>query len=172
MNISKVGFGGGCHWCTEAVFQSLLGVEKVEQGWIASEDENEWFSEAVIVYFNPEEVPLKILMEVHLRTHKSSSKHSMRSKYRSAIYYFQDTEKYVITNTLESLKKEIDQDIITQVLPFKQFKESREEIQNYYFKNPDKPFCQTYITPKLKLILEDNSAFKNSKKLKHLTENA
>lgn len=165
MNISKVGFGGGCHWCTEAVFQSLLGVEKVEQGWIASEDENESFSEAVIVYFNPKEVPLKILMEVHLRTHKSSSKHSMRSKYRSAIYYFQNTEKYVITNTLESLKKEIDQDIITQVLPFKQFKESREEIQNYYFKNPDKPFCQTYITPKLKLILEDNSAFKNSKKL-------
>ena len=43
--ISKIGFGGGCHWCTEAVFQSLKGVAKVEQGWIASFDEYNSFSE-------------------------------------------------------------------------------------------------------------------------------
>ena len=39
-NLFKIGFGGGCHWCTEAVFQSLKGVAKVQQGWIASTEEN------------------------------------------------------------------------------------------------------------------------------------
>jgi peptide-methionine (S)-S-oxide reductase len=35
MNLIKIGFGGGCHWCTESVFQALKGVQKVEQGWFA-----------------------------------------------------------------------------------------------------------------------------------------
>ena len=87
-NLYKIAFGGGCHWCTEAVFQSLKGVEKVEQGFITSYDQNNTFSEAVIVDFNTEKIDLKTLVEIHLHTHKSTSNHSMRKKYRSAIYVF------------------------------------------------------------------------------------
>ena len=90
---AKIAFGGGCHWCTEAVFQQLKGVIRVEQGFVASVNEYQSFSEAVIVHFNPSIIPLKILVEIHLYTHKSTSNHSMRSKYRSAIYYFTDEEK-------------------------------------------------------------------------------
>ena len=43
--IQKIAFGGGCHWCTEAVFQSLIGVQNVAQGWVQSTDENDSFSE-------------------------------------------------------------------------------------------------------------------------------
>ena len=67
----KIALGGGCHWCTEAVFQSLKGVEKVNQGYVASTGENNWFSEAVIVHFNDEIITLKTLIEIHLHTHKS-----------------------------------------------------------------------------------------------------
>ncbi|MEM9546265.1 MAG: peptide-methionine (S)-S-oxide reductase [Bacteroidota bacterium] len=80
----KVGFGGGCHWCTEAVFQSLNGVTEVEQGWIASK-EAPLLSEAVIVHYDEKIIDLTILIEIHLRTHSATSSHSMRSKYRSAI---------------------------------------------------------------------------------------
>ena len=93
MELVKVGFGGGCHWCTEAVFQSLIGVEKVEQGWVASTEKNKNFSEAVVVHFDVKEINLKILIEIHLRTHKSTSNHSMRTKYRSAVYYFSHQQK-------------------------------------------------------------------------------
>jgi len=92
MELTKVAFGGGCYWCTEAVFQSLIGVEKVAQGFISSEGKNDSFSEAVIVYFN-EKITLKTLIEIHLHTHKSTKEHSMRTKYRSAIYYFTKEQK-------------------------------------------------------------------------------
>ena len=91
--ISKIGFGGGCHWCTEAVFQSLKGVAKVEQGWIASFDEYDSFSEAVIVYYNETVISLETLIDVHLYTHRSNSDHSMRKKYRSAVYTFSENKR-------------------------------------------------------------------------------
>ena len=86
--IDKVAFGGGCHWCTEAVFQALAGVEQVEQGFVKSRPPHDCFSEAVVVHFNAQIIPVKTLIEIHLRTHASSSAHTMRGKYRSAVYSF------------------------------------------------------------------------------------
>lgn len=148
----KIAFGGGCHWCTEAVFQSLKGVEKVAQGFVASTDENASFSEAVLVHFNPEEISLKILTEIHLLTHKSTSNHSMREKYRSAIYTFSKAQKEEALALITSFQLDFNNKLITQVLPFKAFQASREAIQNYYLKNPEKPFCKQYIHPKLEVL--------------------
>jgi peptide-methionine (S)-S-oxide reductase len=54
------------------------------------------------------------------------------------------------------------------VCPFQSFKASRDDIQNYYTKNPEKPFCETFINPKLKLVLERFSEHTNMEKLKYL----
>ena len=86
--MSKVGFGGGCHWCTEAVFQSLIGIDKVEQGWIASNGKYFNFSEGVIIHFDNNIIDLRLLITIHLYTHSSMANHAMRNKYRSAIYTF------------------------------------------------------------------------------------
>ena len=159
---TKIAFGGGCHWCTEAVFQALKGVRKVEQGFVASIDNNTAFSEAVIVYFNEQIIPLSVLIQIHLHTHKSTSNHSMRSKYRSAIYYFKDQQKPITEVLLTSFQSEFNSKIITKVIPFKDFKPSKTIFLNYYKNNPNKPFCKTYINPKLKLLQEKFS--------KHLTD--
>jgi peptide-methionine (S)-S-oxide reductase len=157
MELTKIAFGGGCYWCTEAVFQSLIGVEKVAQGFISSEGKNKAFSEAVIVYFN-QKISLKSLIEIHLYTHKSTVKHSMRDKYRSAIYYFTEEQEKESQHILTTLQIDFDTQIITQILPFKDFKPSIEASQNYYIKNSQKPFCKKYIHPKLDLLLRKFSS--------------
>lgn len=168
MELAKIAFGGGCHWCTEAVFQTLIGVKKVEQGWVASIDENKTFSEAVIVHFDIEKIDLKTLIEIHLFTHKSTSNHSMRSKYRSAVYYFSINQKKDCIKIIEDLQPNFTNKIITQILKFKDFKPSTQEFQNYYQTNPDKPFCENYINPKLKFLIDKFSKKVDKSKVNHL----
>ncbi len=151
---TKIALGGGCHWCTEAVFQSLKGVKHIEQGYISSINEDTSFSEAVIVHFDAESISLQTLIEIHLHTHKSTSAHSMREKYRSAIYAFSEEQLHEAEDMLSKFRKEFDNKLITKVYPFSEFKASREAIQNYYQKNPEKPFCKRFINPKLKLLLD------------------
>ena len=157
----RIGFGGSCHWCTEAIFQSLIGVVKVQQGWISAR-EDEAFHEGVIVDFSPERISSKILIEVHLRTHSSTSDHILRKRYRSAIYAFSDTQKNEVQKMLDALQAKFKQRLVTRVYRFKDFKTSEESFQNYYKKNPGKPFCKSYIDPKLKLIYKEFSAFVQS----------
>ncbi len=170
MELTQIAFGGGCHWCTEAVFQSLLGVEKVEQGFVASVDDNTSFSEAVIVHFNSTKISLETLIEIHLHTHKSTSNHSMRTKYRSAIYTFSGEQMKIATAQLESFQFQFQNKLITQVLPFNKFKASREQIQNYYYSNTKKPFCERFINPKLQILIDTFSTYTNHNKLKHLKQ--
>lgn len=150
---SKIGLGGGCHWCTEGVFASLIGVTKVNQGWIASNGEHAEFSEAIEVYFDPAVISLSDLIEIHLYTHASTSNHSMRGKYRSAIYSYDDIQFKHAVDVLSLLKAGFDGTIITQVYAFKRFKPNKNELQDYFYSAPDRPFCQRYINPKLKLLL-------------------
>ncbi len=144
------------------MFQSLKGVVAVEQGFVASTKENNTFSEAVIVHFKPETISISVLIEIHLLTHKSTSQHTMRKKYRSAIYIFSETQNKSVLKILETLQLKFDKPFITKVLPFKAFKTSQEQFKNYYLKNPEKPFCKTYIEPKLKLLLNRFSYYTNN----------
>lgn len=168
MELNKIAFGGGCHWCTEAVFQSLIGVKLVEQGWVASTEKNSTFSEAVIVHFDIDKIDLKTLIEIHLLTHKSTSNHSMRTKYRSAIYYFMHQQKEESLNIISELQADFNDKIITKTLLFNSFKPNTEEFQNYYQSNPNKPFCKNYINPKLKFLLQKFSKNIDKRKVHHL----
>ena len=152
--MDRIGFGGGCHWCTEAVFHGVKGVSSVEQGYISSHPPHEGFSEAVIVHFDRTVIELSILIGIHLQSHRSASAHGMRKKYRSAIYTFSQVQKQEAIKILESMQKEYSDKIITEVLSFQKFEPSAEKYLNYFIKDPGKPFCRTYISPKLKFLEE------------------
>lgn len=152
MSVKRIGLGGGCHWCTEGVFNSLAGVTKVDQGWISSRAPEEAFSEAIIAHYNPHEISLSVLIQIHLRTHSSTSMHSMRDKYRSAIYTFDDADLLLSQKIVEHLAEDFEDPIITRVLPFEAFKSSPEKYQDYFSKHGEAPFCQTYIRPKIGIL--------------------
>ena len=138
----------------------------MEQGFVASVGKNNSFSEAVIVHFNEKMISPLTLIQIHLYTHQSTSNHSMRHKYRSAIYTSSKSQKEDVNTVLNNLQVEFDHALITKVLPFVSFKPSNEQVTNYYYKNPDKPFCKKFIHPKLTFLLQNFSEHLNHDKLK------
>jgi len=148
----RIGFGGGCHWCTEAVFRSLRGVDSIQQGFIRSVPPNESDSEAVLLEFDPKIIPPKALLDIHLRTHASTSNHSFRRKYRSAVYVFDDNQAASIQQAMAELQAGFEVPLVTKVLPFSAFTASDERYHCYYEKQPMAEFCVRYIDPKLDLL--------------------
>ena len=149
--IKKLGFSGACHWCTEAIFQSVAGVIKTKQGWISSEEMPNQFSEGVLMEYDDKLITLDKLLEIHLMTHSSRSNHSMRHKYKSAAYVFNATDFDKLKSILKRLNSSSEQ-YITQMLYFKSFKLNEEKYLDYYKRNQNAPFCQRYIAPKLEQV--------------------
>jgi peptide-methionine (S)-S-oxide reductase len=150
--VQRIGFGGGCHWCTEAVFAALRGVTRVEQGFIRADAPDDNFSEAVLLTFQPDKISLGSLTEIHLRTHSSTSNHSMRRKYRSAVYVMDEVQAETARRVLMEVGRGFDAPLVTRILPFRTFRASDERFQRYFEKNVGGPFCTTYIDPKLALL--------------------
>ena len=151
--MEKIALGGGCHWCTEAMFDSLDGVSHVEQGWVCAKEKTAHsFSEAVIVHFDTKLISLEKIIEIHLLTHNATANHSMRKKYRSAIYTYSKVQKEQIQIILKEKASLFEKKIITQIYTFHHFKLNEEKYLSYYQKNKAKPFCQKYIKPKLQKI--------------------
>ncbi len=150
--MEKVGFGGGCHWCTEGVFQALRGVLHVDQGFIQSDAPWDAWAEGVVVSFDPMIIGLATLAEVHLRTHSANTSYSPNGRYRSAIYAFAANQHHESALVVAEFAKNSGEPARTLVLPFIGFKPSEERYQNYYRTDPDRPFCRRYIDPKLEYI--------------------
>ena len=152
--VRTIGFGGGCHWCTEAVFDVLRGVRQVEQGWIASTPPDDAYSEAVLVHYAEDRVSLEELVAIHLATHSSTSTHALRSRYRSAVYVLHESDRPRVAATVASIQAGVEQQIITQVLPFGAFRLNEERYLHYYKKHREGQFCESYIEPKWSLLRE------------------
>jgi peptide-methionine (S)-S-oxide reductase len=150
--MEKIGLGGGCHWCTEGIFQMLRGVAQVDQGFIRSDPPSDTWAEGVIVHFDPAAIDLAVLIEVHLRTHSATKAFIADGKYRSAIYFHDAVQEKRAIDTIGSLQCEFENPIQTRALRFREFKPSDERYRNYYATDPERPFCQRYIDPKLNLI--------------------
>ena len=161
----KIALGGGCHWCTEGVFASLKGVIQINQGWITSSGSNSQFSEAIEVFFDANIISLKDLISIHLHTHACTADHSMRNKYRSAVYVYSDVQNEQTQSMLQELQNDFTQKIITKVLPFVAFKANKAELTDYLYTSPSRPFCQRYIHPKLQVLMQRFSKHVNTDKL-------
>lgn len=111
-----------------------------------------------MVTFDPVTLPMDVLIEIHLRTHASTSHHKMRGKYRSAVYVCDAATGVTAAGVLRDLQKHFDDSLVTQVLSLAAFKPSDVRFWNYYLNGPERPFCKTYIDPKLALLREEFSS--------------
>lgn len=147
-----IGFGGGCHWCTEGVFQALRGIAQVDQGFIQSAPPWDAWAEGVVVHFDPSVISLTTLAEVHLRTHSAKASYSPGGRYRSAIYVHDEDQHRDAVRTIMRFADDSGEAPRTMVLPFLGFQPSDARYRDYYRSDPDRPFCRRYIDPKLDYI--------------------
>jgi peptide-methionine (S)-S-oxide reductase len=151
----KIGLGGGCHWCTEGIFQMLEGVTEVEQGFIRSDPPSDTWAEGVIVHFDPSVIDVSMLVAAHVRTHEARAPYKPDSKYRSAIYVYDDEQQKRAADAVSLLQREFNTALEIRILQFRDFKLSDERFRDYYATDPQRPFCRRYIEPKLDTLRRD-----------------
>lgn len=169
--------GGGCFWCTEAVFNMLRGVISAVPGYSGGIADNPTYwdvcsgetghAEVVKVEFDSSVIPYHDILDIFFHIHDPTSLNRQGAdtgtEYRSVIFYSDDRQR----KTAESLKKELNESgefrsaILTEIKPLKEFYEAEPEHKEYYEKNSYMPYCQIVISPKIAHLKE-----KYAKKLK------
>ena len=107
------------------------------------------------VQFEPEVIGLARLIDIHLHTHASTSQHSMRAKYRSAIYVNSPQQAHEAKAILSEIQDDFSEPLVTRVLPLVGFKLSEPGRRAYFEKNNGNQFCERYIEPKLKKLRDE-----------------
>lgn len=164
-HIQLATFANGCFWCTEAIFKRLRGVEKVISGYTGGTTENpSYFSlhqsptghaEAVQVEFDSSVIPYERLLDVFFATHDPTTLNrqgnDIGEEYRSVIFYHNDEQKAAAEGMIRKLEQEkvFSNPIVTTIEPAKPFYPAEAEHQDFYDRNPDKPYCQIVIDPKI-----------------------
>lgn len=157
--------GGGCFWCTEAVFQMIRGVEKVEPGYAGGALSNPSYeqvstgttghAEVAQITFNPGVISFREILEIFFGTHDptqlSRQGADVGSQYRSVIFYYNEEQKAIAEQLIADLESEkvYDRPIVTKVEPLKAFYPAEEYHKDYFRKHPKLPYCQAVITPKI-----------------------
>lgn len=158
-------FGEGCFWCTEAFFQRLNGVYKVESGYGGGFVENPTYEqvcdkntghvELARITYDPAKISYDELLEVFWKTHDPTTLdrqgNDVGPQYRSVVYYLNDEQK----QKAEHYKQELDRSgawskpIVTVIEPYKNFYPAEQYHQNYYNDNQNQGYCRFVIAPKL-----------------------
>jgi len=156
--------GGGCFWCTEAVFQKVKGVEMIVSGYTGGTAPGKptyreicsgltGHAEVVQITFDPEVLSYHDLLVIFMTTHDPTTLNrqgaDVGTQYRSVIYYHNDLQKKLAEEVLVELTNTFDDPLVTEISPLVIFYEAEDNHQNYYRSNPNLGYCNYVISPKL-----------------------
>ncbi len=164
-------FGGGCFWCTEAVFKMLRGVSSVEPGYAGGRTDNPTYEEVsrgdtdhvevIRLQYNPDQVSYRTLLTIFFASHDATQLNrqgnDVGTQYRSVIFSTsaeQKTEAETFIAELEASAAEGDP-IVTTVEPLKRFFPAEEYHKDYYERNTSQGYCQVIIAPKLQKVQKE-----------------
>mgnify|MGYP001578079740 CR=1 FL=1 len=161
-------FGGGCFWCTEAVFQMLKGVSKVEPGYAGGAIENPSYervsegntghAEVIRVTYDPAIITLEDLLTIFFGSHDPTTPNrqgnDVGEQYRSVIFYSTDEEKAVAEKMIDDVQKSLTDGsrAVTHVVPLEKFYPAESYHNNYFKTNTSAPYCQLIIEPKVEKV--------------------
>lgn len=167
---SVVVFGGGCFWCTEAVFAMLKGIISVLPGYSGGNLPNPTYEqvckgktgyvEVIRIEYNPSLISYRDLLTVFFATHDPTTMNrqggDIGPQYRSVIFYSGEEQKKEAENFIKELSASSAEGkpIVTAIEPLTNFYEAEDYHKNYYAKNSSNPYCQVVINPKLKKVQE------------------
>jgi peptide-methionine (S)-S-oxide reductase len=165
MGAETATLGGGCFWCTEAVFTELRGVAKVESGYSGGKIANPGYqdvcsgrtghAETIQVTFDPMEISYKDILHIFFTTHDPTTPNrqgaDVGTQYRSVVFYHNDEQRKIAEEVIKEVNAEKvwKRPIVTELAPFKAFYKAEDYHQRYFEKNPDAPYCQVVIEPKI-----------------------
>jgi peptide-methionine (S)-S-oxide reductase len=156
--------GGGCFWCTEAVFQQIKGIEHIVSGYTGGTVPGKptyrevcsgltGHAEVIQITFNPSVISYEDLLIIFMTTHDPTTLNrqggDVGTQYRSSIFYHNEEQKTIAERVIASLSKYFDNDIVTEIGPIVTFHEAEDYHQNYYANNQNQGYCSFVITPKL-----------------------
>jgi len=183
MNLGKATFGGGCFWCTEAIYERVEGVHSVVSGYAGGTVKNPTYkqvcdgttghAEVTQITYDPKVVSYDELLEIFFKTHDPTTLNrqgaDVGTQYRSVIFYHNDEQK----NKAEYYKKELsksgawDNPVVTEISPVTNFYHAEDYHQDYYANNPNQGYCAFVIGPKVEKF---EKVFKNKLKKEYLEE--
>lgn len=163
-NLQIATVGGGCFWCTEAVFQEVKGVEKVISGYSGGTVPGRptyreicsgltGHAEVVQVTFDANVISYEDILVIFMTTHDPTTLNRQGAdrgtQYRSVIYYHDDKQKDIAKLVLNEMKPYYEQPIVTELTAAPVFYEAEKEHQDFYENNPEYGYCSFVIDPKL-----------------------
>ena len=156
--------GGGCFWCTEAVFQSISGVHDVVPGYMGGHIPNPDYeqvcegttghAEVICVHYDETKVALVTLLDIFFEIHDPTTLNrqgnDVGTQYRSIIFYTDDSDQQAAIDALKRAQEAHPEAVIvTEIVAATEFYPAEEYHQNYYNLHSTQPYCQLVISPKL-----------------------
>jgi peptide-methionine (S)-S-oxide reductase len=174
-------FGGGCFWCTEAVFQRVKGVTKVTSGYAGGSRANPRYeqvstgathhAEVIQIEFDPAVISYSELLEIFWAVHDPTTLNQqgadVGTQYRSVIFYHDEEQHQAALSSKNQMEKEqaFKDPIVTELVPFNAFYPAEEYHQNFFNQNQNHPYCSIVIAPKIeKLLAKFNDRVKDEYK--------
>ncbi len=170
MKKQSIIFGGGCFWCTEAIFSMLKGVISVEPGYAGGATKNPTYedicngntghAEVIKIEYDSAQIPLETLLTVFFASHDPTTKNrqgnDVGEQYRSIILYSTEAQKGICENFIKELNdsSQMGAPITTEVKMLETFYPAEDYHKNYYEQNKNQAYCQVVINPKLKKVQE------------------
>lgn len=171
-NIQVATVGGGCFWCTEAVFQEVKGVENVVSGYSGGKVPGRptyreicsgltGHAEVVQITFDANVISYQDILIIFMTTHDPTTLNRQGAdrgtQYRSVIFYHNEDQKNIAERVLNDLSTYYDNSIVTELSAAETFYEAEQEHQDFYKNNPDYGYCTFVIDPKLSKLRQLHS---------------